>query len=168
MEGDHYMRLSLFAAAAVIVLSGCNSMFQDSYQKITVLTPGVENADCILQTPRRALVERSGRPLGVVCKKVGYYPGAVTVRPKIRMAPSQLNVFNGVIPGLAYDVINNSVYDYPDTIVVTMRRMPMPDTSDLTPVPYELKKREEAKPIALVPPAAESKADESFNKSLNK
>ena len=42
------MRLSFLAIAAVLVLSGCNTYLQNTYEKIYVTTPGVECANVYL------------------------------------------------------------------------------------------------------------------------
>lgn len=124
------MRRLLLAAAAVLVLTGCNTLIQKQYQKITVHTPGLENVDCILETemdkyrilaPGIARVERSDLPMTITCQKVNYVTAVKTFDSKIRMKHSQFNVFNGIVPGTAYDVASNSIYAYPDDILIEMK-----------------------------------------------
>jgi hypothetical protein len=171
------MRLSLFAVAAVLMLSGCNTYYQGTYQKVMVRTPGVDNATCDLytgdnqytvMTPRLVDIERTKQPLTVVCSKPGYYGGSVIVKPKVYAPKSALNVFNGWLPGMAYDVASGSVYSYPDTIIVTLLPLPAQELPP-APEPYVTQKKpEDVKPAppASAPPA--SAADKSLSKSGQK
>ena len=104
------------------------------------MTPGVANADCILETetnkyrvltPNMVLIERSRKPLTVTCEKVGYYMGTTAVQSRIYMAAAELNLFNGIVPGMAYDIASNSIYAYPDIVIINMVR----DDAQLVPLP---------------------------------
>ena len=177
------MRFSLFAVTAVLMLSGCNTYYQSTFEKIMVRTPGVEEANCTLttetplhteqneynvMTPRLVVVERSRQPLTVICEKTGYYTASVIVKPKTRATAASLNVFNGFVPGMAYDVASNSIYDYPDTIIVTLLPLP-PEKPEPQPAPYTLQKKAEdvkPEPSPSAPPAAA--ADKSLSQSLKK
>ena len=121
-------RLSL-VIISVFVLSGCNTFFQGSYQKIVINTPGVKNAECFLQTeknkyrvltPRSVIVERSRLPMTVTCEKANYFTGVVEVKPKMVVNPNALNFYKSFIPGTAYDIASNSIYSYPENITVIM------------------------------------------------
>lgn len=172
------MRHSLFAVAAVLALTGCNTMLEKSYQKIEIVTTGVEYADCMLATeyttyrvlsPGVAMVDRSRRPLTVTCQKAGYKPGIVTVESKVHMAGSQLNLFNGIVPGTAYDIASNSIYDYPDKIVIPMQADPSRLVKEEVRVSEPLKKKEvEVKPPVEPTPEAKAKTEKSLSKSLRK
>ena len=171
------MRLSLFAVTAILMLSGCNTIYENAYQKITVRTPGVENADCDLTTaknryfvmsPRVVVVERSNLPLTVICEKTGYYTASAVVKSKVHANAAVMNVFNGFVPGMVYDVATDSIYDYPSTIIVTLLPLP-PEAAAPEPEPYVLQRKpEEVKPapVESAPPAAA--ADKSMSKSLKK
>jgi hypothetical protein len=171
------MRLSLFAIAAVLVLSGCNTYMQDVYQKIYVKTPGVDNASCDLYTEsnrynvvtaRLVVVERSNLPLTVICKKSGYYQASVIVKPEVQAPGMPLNLINGFVPGATYDIASKSIYEYPDTITVVLLPMP-PQQLPPEPVPEEMQKKPEPvkpAPVASAPPAAA--ADKSMSTSGQK
>lgn len=125
-------RLSL-VIISVFVLSGCNTFFQGSSQKIVINTPGVKDAECFLQTeknkyrvltPRSVIVERSRFPMTVTCEKANYFTGVVDVKPEMVVNPSALNFYKSFIPGTAYDIASNSIYSYPDKITVTMKVKP--------------------------------------------
>jgi len=127
------MRRALFVIPVVLALAGCTTLVNKSYQKISVNTPGVENVDCMLETetnkfrmlaPGTVTVERAYSPLTMTCQKAGYLTNVTTLDSKLRMVPAQLNIFNGVLPGTAYDFASNSVYSYPVRVVVNMLRDP--------------------------------------------
>ncbi len=127
------MRPLLLAVLGALVLPGCTTMVNDTYQKISIHTPGVENVQCILESegnkyrmlaPGVVQVDRQTNPLNVTCEKAGYLTTATTLEPKIRMVPAQMNVLNGIIPGTAYDFASESVYAYQDVLVVNMVQDP--------------------------------------------
>ena len=172
-----------FAVLAVLVLAGCNSMAKKSYQKLAIHTPGLANVDCTLETegakyhvlaPGAIEVDRSKQPLTVTCQKAHYLTSVKTLNSRIHMAHSQLNVFNGLIPGIAYDIWGNSVYNYPETIVMQMKLDP--DRVILPPLKqYELQRKAEivtpadvikAKAPESVP--AKDQADKTFSQGLKK
>jgi hypothetical protein len=171
------MRLSLLAVAAVLMLSGCNTYYQGTYEKILVRTPGVDNALCDLytdnnrytvMTARQVIVERTKQPLTVACSKTGYYPASVVVKPRVYDPKAPLNVLNGWVPGMAYDLASGSIYEYPETIIVTLLPMP-PQELPPEPEPYALQLKPEtvkpAPPPSAPPPSA---ADKSMSKSGQK
>lgn len=177
------MRRSLFALAAILILSGCNTYFQKSYQSITVNTldaasKDIENADCVLETgkhkyrtltPRPINIERSDLPMKITCEKVGYHAASVTISSKIRMAASQLNVMNGLVPATFYDVISNSIYDYPDLVLVTLKEdQTVEMNQDPYVAPLMLKKVLEVKPLPAPTPVQKAKTEEAVKKDLGK
>ena len=123
------MNRLLFAVFAVFTLSGCNTFFQGSFQKIFIDTPGVKDAECFLQTeknkyrvltPHFVLVERSPLSMTVTCEKANYFTSVVEVKPKMVVNPNALNFYKSFIPGTAYDIASNSIYSYPENITVIM------------------------------------------------
>jgi hypothetical protein len=171
------MRLSLLAVIAVLVLSGCNTYRQNTYEKVMVRTPGVDNANCDIytdnnrysaMTPELVVIERTDLPLTVICKKTGYYTASVIVKPELYAPGMPLNLANGVLPGAIFDVATNSIYNYPSTIIVTLLPMPPQELPPL-PAPYVLPKKPESvipAPISSAPPPAA--ADKSLSKSGQK
>ena len=128
------MRRLLLVIISVFALSGCNTFFQGSFQKIFIDTPGVEKADCLLQTEKNkyrvltsnfVLVERSHFPMTVTCEKANYFTSVVEVKPKMVVNPNALNFYKSFIPGTAYDIASNSIYSYPDIVTVTMKAQPV-------------------------------------------
>jgi len=168
------MRHILLLTAIVAVLAGCNTMVKDTYQKITVETPGAENVERIMASgknkyrvlaPGEVLVDRAKYPLTVTCRKVGYVMAVETLRSHLDMAPIQMNVLNGALPGAAYDVASNSIYQYPDRVV-----LPMKPANNLVPLePRETRVLPEKKrPVVVEMPPADNKVDAAVAKGGSK
>ncbi len=126
------MRQKFFAVlsgvAAAAALSGCATMFDHTTQLVEVYTPGVEQVDCILDTPEqryrlltpnKVRVEKSRFDIVVTCSKLGYEDAIRTLRPTLT-GSTFWNVFNGVIPGTSYDMMSHAVYTYPTKVEIEM------------------------------------------------
>jgi hypothetical protein len=172
------MRRSYSVIAAILLLAGCNTYHQGTIQKLIVRTPGIENAYCKLttphnrydvMTPRPVIVERTEQPLMVLCEKTGYTPTAVIVKPHIHADGTVLNVTNGIVPGMIWDYASNSVFEYPDPIIVVMHLAPQA-APDVEQAPMALPKKEEpVKPVPLATaPQDKAAAEKSMSKSLRK
>ncbi len=168
----------LMVSVVALALAGCNSMIQKTYQKINVVTPGVTGAECILETgknryrvitPNDVLVERSFRQITMTCEKGHYYPATVLVDSKIRAGHTVWNVLNGIVPGTAWDIADNSIYDYPAQVEVTMDidqdslNAVMGDNTE-EPAPPPKKQRDDFRDAENQTPAA----DVTFGSSLRK
>lgn len=126
------MRQSFFffvpALAVVAALSGCATMIDRTTQWVEVYTPGVDQADCSLDTPEqryrllspnKVRVERSRFDIVVTCEKSGYET-AVRTLPSTLTPSVFLNVFNGIIPGTSYDMVSEAIYRYPTEVEIEM------------------------------------------------
>ncbi|MBI3440483.1 MAG: hypothetical protein HY052_01545 [Proteobacteria bacterium] len=159
------MRRLLLLIPVVLTLASCNTMSNKTYQKISIHTPGVENVECILETsvnkylvltPGVVDVDRASDPLTVTCQKAQYLKTVEVLESKLRMVPSQLDVFNGIIPGLSYDIASNSIYAYPETVVINM----VPDPNRVVLPPREVHVLP-LKKVAVTPrDVAKAKADD--------
>ncbi|MBU6475132.1 MAG: hypothetical protein KGL10_02530 [Alphaproteobacteria bacterium] len=172
------MRLSYLAVAAVLLLTGCNTYYQNQYQTLLVRTPGVENAYCHMYTQknqylvlstRHIIVDRSRYPLTVLCEKDGYYTASVIVQSHFSAPYAPMNIANGFV-GATYDTLSNSIFAYPDTITLILLPKP-PQKLPPEHKPYVVKELEPAPapapaPVKSAPPPAA--ADKSLNKSLQK
>jgi hypothetical protein len=168
------MRHSFWVLGAMVLLTGCNTMAQKTYQKITVYTPHVKNADCSLETvenkysvisPGEVLIERSKYPITVTCEKANYVSGSAYLEPVFKMEHSEKNFWNGYYPGVAYDVASNSIFDYPASVTVMMESKNI--VPEQSPQPYIIQR----KLTLTTPPLAVDDADTadmSFSKSLRK
>lgn len=169
-----------FTAVVVLALAGCNTLLHEAPQRITVRTPGVENAQCTLMTdknqynvitPRYVLVERSGLPMKVICEKTGYKTGSVMVKPYINGDKTFLNVANGFVPGSLYDLASNSTHEYPSVIVVKMEQptRPAPELEKAYTLEEKADLLKAAQPVPVPEPAPDKDAaDKSMSKSLRK
>jgi hypothetical protein len=174
------MRNFIIILSSVAALSGCASMIDKSIQIVQVETPGVVGADCELETsknryrvitPETVQLERSTETLHVLCKKARYYPASLDVESSVHPAHTLINVFNGMIPGTAYDFATRSVYDYPHTISVPMEIDPQAvlDSTDREDAPSEPpKKKEVAEPAARQAPPDPAPAEKTMSHSLRK
>lgn len=123
------------AAVLLVALTGCNSFYQNTYQKIWVETPSVEEARCILETPYarylvltpgEIMVDRSPHDLKVTCEKTHYISAETVLEPKLYTNPMMMNVSNGIVPGVAYDIASRSIWTYPEEVSVEMVYAPPP------------------------------------------
>ncbi len=175
------IRLVLALLTATTVLAGCNTMTEQSFQEIDVVTQGVEGADCKLKndgriyhvvTPMRIIVDRSPNPLYVHCTKEYYKDYHGKVHAGVDMWDSTLNVFNGVVPGTAYDIASNSIHDYPSTISIAMEwdeaayQAKMSEYAD-EPTTVKRKPPPEVN-LPLVDPIITPQGDKAFDSGLNK
>lgn len=175
MRHSHYfMAVSL---VALVTLSGCNTYVEKPYQNIQVVTPGLEGADCVLKsknheyrtiTPSTLMVERSDESLYVTCTKANYKTGTLRVESKVSMWRSGYNVVNGVVPGTAWDIANNSIYDFPHVISVPMEFDQLAydaahDDARRVPVPMQKKPVPEIEPAPIT-----TQGDKAFDGALHK
>jgi len=174
------MRRSVFVVAALALLAGCNSVSEKPYQMVQVVTPDLAGAECSLKsknaqyrltTPGTIMIDRSPENLYVTCEKGNYKTGSLMVESKIHMGNSVWNVVNGIVPGTAWDIANNSIYDYPDVITVPMEF----DEAAYNDVNNDYKQevvplQKKARPLDTFKPdtAAEKPADTTFDKALHK
>ena len=155
--------------AAAAALSGCATMFDHTTQAVEVYTPGVEQVDCILDTPEqryrlltpnKVRVEKSRFDIVVTCTKSGYEDAIRTLSPTLS-GNVFWNVLNGVIPGTSYDMMSHAVYKYPDKVVIEM--MPL-ETKGVVFEPVEESESDEAtsapEPEAQTPAPANVPATE--------
>ncbi len=129
-------------------LAGCSTLFENSYQKVLIRTPGAQDAECELTSggakflaypPQRVQVSRVYDELKVTCFAPGGREKTVIVTP--RASPVVLfNVANGILPGLGVDHESGAMYRLPDAIDVDFRgvatvpeRLPAYENSDIPP-----------------------------------
>ncbi|MFJ1267922.1 hypothetical protein ACD661_05025 [Legionella lytica] len=125
-------KLALVSSAcfSLSLLTGCASIVSGNQQKITVLTPPVENARCALEnnkgkwyvdhTPNSIVVHRSNKDLVLTCEKPGYEKSSTQVQSKLKGLIFGNIIFGGVIGG-GIDVATGSAFDYPKEIKVPMK-----------------------------------------------
>ena len=120
----------IFAALGFSFLTSCASVVNGTHQTISVLTPPVQGAQCVLEnnkgkwylsnTPSSVVVHRSYKNLIVSCKKSGY--SSATVAFKSKTKPAALgNILLGGAIGAGVDMANGAAYEYPLEIKVPLK-----------------------------------------------
>lgn len=121
--------LALFS---ILVLAACSSAIEGNTQDITLLTPGAENAECLLHnrdfkisvaSGETRKVQRSEEDLIVECLAPGNRAKTITVENDVTDA-GQANVLTLGL-GALYDYADNSLYAYPSVITVDFRDVPV-------------------------------------------
>lgn len=112
----------------VVALAGCSSVLEGPTQSITLLTPGAENASCMLHnkdfryemwTGETRNIQRSEHDLIVDCTAPGNRQKSVIVDNHVTSETYGNVVTAGV--GAMYDYYDNSMYEYPAIISVDFR-----------------------------------------------
>lgn len=129
-------------------------------------TPGVIGVDCELETPgakyhvlapATVQIDRSLDSLQVKCKKAQYFTTNLSIPSKMYIRHTVLNAANGIIPGVAYDVGNHALYEYPHVITVQMELDPdavEAGTDRTEGMPEPLQKKPVNTPVQLKPETA--------------
>ena len=112
------------------LLTSCASVVNGTHQTVSVLTPPVQDAQCVLEnnkgkwylnhTPGSVVVHRSFKDLMVSCKKQGY--GKATAAFKSKTKPAAFgNILLGGAIGAGVDMANGAAYEYPLEIKVPLK-----------------------------------------------
>ncbi|MEK6730927.1 MAG: hypothetical protein AABY34_01925 [Pseudomonadota bacterium] len=115
---------------SVGLLSGCASIVNGTNESISVTTPPVENAQCLLtnskgtwhvkSTPGSVTVHRAYGDLHVSCHKTGCKPVTKTFKSTTKGMAFGNVVFGGIV-GAGVDTADGAAYDYSQTLVVPMK-----------------------------------------------
>lgn len=122
------------------LLAGCATIIEGQTQPLTVLTPGADDARCIVHNKDMRYTIRSGesrqimksnKDLIVDCAAPGNRQRTVIVDSQLEPAAAA-NVTNGVVPGTTYDHFSKALYAYPEIITVDFTNVqasayPLPD-----------------------------------------
>jgi len=165
--------IPLATVAVSLTLAGCSSMFNSSVQRVEFITQDITGADCRaknhnyaynIYTPDVVTVERSLRPLTVTCRKKGYKTKIIEVPVKVNPT-TYWNVWNGVIPGTAYDLGARTISKYPDTVIIQME----PLEENLTRGENIVPAFQEGPPVIAAPPGEVyiEPADKKVEQSLS-
>lgn len=109
---------------ALGLVAGCATMTQGTSQDISVLTPGVEGATCVVANERGAVIAqvsasgrvriaKSRRPLAVRCEKPGFRSGQAELKPSMS---SRARVQAPL--GYAVDGLSGAMWSYPPEVSV--------------------------------------------------
>ncbi len=118
-------------SSTILTLSGCASLVNGTHQNVQVVTQPVSGAACLLSnskgswhiesTPGYVSVHRAYGPLAVSCHKKGYLPANRSFHSSTKGMAFGNVVFGGVIGG-GVDVADGAAYNYPDTLILSMRK----------------------------------------------
>lgn len=173
------MRYSLCILASVLALTGCNTMTERTTQVMHIDSENTTGVNCMLETPKakyqiltpgKIRVQRAPYKMVITCEKEGYQPTVLNIEPGITAANTFWNIFNGYLPGTAYDIESRSIWDYPEHLVVTMHELPpLPaevyETNDDVKMPPL---KEDLPRTMPVPADMDGAADDSFSEDLRK
>lgn len=121
------IRITL-AMFATLTLGACSTVTEGSQQQITFETVGAVDAICEInqgandyqyqvRPPQTIWVKKTRRDLNIECVAPGNRKASKVVETDVA-ATTFLNVFNGVLPGAAYDAESGAIFKYPDKIVI--------------------------------------------------
>ncbi len=116
----------ILALGSILVLASCAYAFDREQQEVTFLTPGAEDAVCYVyieklryrvRPPQSLIISNARGDLTVDCLAPGGRRRKVVIESRI--APhAPLNAANGVVPGVAWDLASEALFEYPDIITV--------------------------------------------------
>ncbi len=121
---------------SVLCLASCSYVIDRQIQRVTVLTPGAEDSVCYvyvdglrhkIHPPESAVISKSRKEMIVDCLAPQNRRRKVVIKPTLS-DHAALNVFNGVVPGTAWDLASDSLFTYPDIVNVDFTTaQPMPE-----------------------------------------
>lgn len=134
------MKRFLFITLSVLSLSACASIMNTQAQKVTMRTPGAENAKCLLEnqdmkyviyTDETIEIMHSPHDLTVRCMAPGNRERTVIAEHSVS-GWVVLDVLTGLVPGMAYDYFSRAAFTYPDELIVSfvdipVAQYPLPD-----------------------------------------
>jgi hypothetical protein len=130
-----WLSVSLIALCAA--LPGCSKISGGATQSVSITTPPVNGATCILTsaagtftviTPGNATIAKSIGDLTVACDKAGFQHAAQTVQSHISTASAGSLTADGIVR-LGLDAATGGIYTYPAQIVVPMSPLTGPVAS---------------------------------------
>lgn len=114
----------------ISVLSGCASIVTGTHESVSVTTPPVKGATCMLtnnkgtwyvsDTPGSVDIHRAFGDMHITCHKTGCSPASKTVESNTKAMVAGNIVFGGIVGG-GLDVADGAAYTYPQKIVIPMK-----------------------------------------------
>jgi hypothetical protein len=112
------------------LLTSCASVVSGTHQTVSILTPPVQGAHCVLEnnkgkwyvskTPASVVVHRSYKDLLVSCDKPGYEKSVSSIKSKTKGEVLGNIILGGGI-GAGIDTYNGSAYEYPLEIKIPLK-----------------------------------------------
>lgn len=121
----------LIVFVSLLLLSACGTIIKGQTQDVTLRTPGVTNAECVLNngvrytitTDETIQIMRSGQDINLDCYAPGNRHRTATVESGFNNW-STANITNAIVPGMTYDHLAKGLYEYPPTIIVDFTGIP--------------------------------------------
>ena len=125
---------------SILVLAGCASALGDAQQKVEFVTPGANDAVCLISngetkykiyTPGKITLSKRPGNLVVHCLADGNREKTVTIDPG-HASTALGNAVTGFIPGIFVDYSTGALFEYPNTVSVDFTdieptSMPLPN-----------------------------------------
>jgi len=120
------MRKLLLSASALLTLSACSYAVDTSVQDIKILTPGAENAVCMMYVdkvkyrvhpPQTTSIFRTEEDLIIDCMAPGNRAKKVVIEPTYNDSAAGNVATAGA--GLAWDYASGALFKYPDVVEVS-------------------------------------------------
>jgi len=122
----------LFICIGLSFLASCASIVTGTRQQIAVSTDPIDGAKCQLtnkhgswsvpKTPGFVTVHRDFDDLDITCKKSGYKTANKQVKSYTRAMVFGNLILGGPLGG-GVDVVSGAAYNYPEQIIVPMRKV---------------------------------------------
>lgn len=155
-------RLPIAATLACVLLSGCAYTQDQSYQDLTIETPGAANTIChvtidklkyVFYPPEKQTVIKHGKPMEVACLAPGNREKTILVEAGIEKSTWNNFIAGGGLLGVGWDRASNAIFTYPETVYVDFNDVP---TTSM-PLPHhnnpDIKQPEEYKLEEFLPSA---------------
>jgi len=121
----------LFICLSLSFLASCASIVTGTKQQVSISTDPVDGAKCQLtnkhgswiipKTPGFTTVHRDFDDLDIICKKTGHKTAHKTVKSHTKAMVFGNLIAGGVVGG-GIDVVSGAAYNYPEQIIVPMRK----------------------------------------------
>lgn len=121
----------LFICSSLPFLASCASIVSGTRQQVAISTDPVDGAKCQLtnkhgswivpKTPGVTNVHRDFDDLDITCNKPGYQSAHKTVKSHTKALVFGNLIAGGVVGG-GIDVVSGAAYNYPEQIIVPMRK----------------------------------------------
>lgn len=125
----HHLRI--LSILLICTLSGCATVITGDTEDISITTTPEIGAKCILsnkrgewalaESPGTVTVKRSMSNLVVNCDSKNGYTGTRSISTSVKATTAGNLLFGGIIGG-GIDAATGAAFDYPDSIVVPMRK----------------------------------------------
>ncbi len=128
------MRKLLLLSGSLLALGACADLVEGQLQPLTVVTPGAQNAMCVVYTdnikyrvrpPDTIRINKSSEDLVVDCRAPGNRNQTVVIPAAVSGLTLAGNLPTGLVPGASYDYASGAMFQYPKIVSVDFTGMPV-------------------------------------------